>query len=136
MTITDYDNTFDKYLLEHALPASFLAEHQDTIDHWLNPDSYEKYNKRSVDLHRALVEFFLSGKLNEGSMQKIYENMVNYEEQIQHVTVKLGEKFYRDHISHVLKVTLLMLSLAKDYFGVTDNEELNTLAIVGHILLP
>ena len=130
MRIDNYNTDFDKYLIYNALPAGFIRIYEKEIRKWLSAKTEDEILETSVNFHRILVLNYLSGKYSEGKLKNKHLLMAEFEKFIRLVKVDIGNKFYRDHIAHVIRVSLLMIYLGKNYFRLSS-KVINKLAIAG-----
>lgn len=101
------------------------------LNHWLEQSSAESKGRVAADIIASTVIKCLKDDISvEGRVRiKRLRNIASLLEQIVFTTSELDEKFYRDHINHMLKVSLLARAIARKKPFCLSGLELNLLTI-------
>lgn len=85
-----------------------------SIERWLEQTTIEQKRKAAAQVMASFILEFLRKDISiEGKIRvKRLQSAVSLLEQIVFATRELGEKYYRDHINHMLKVALLAKAIA------------------------
>jgi len=101
------------------------------LNHWLEQVSTESKGRVAAEIIASHVINCLKDDISvEGRVRiKRLRNVASLLEQLVFTTSELDEKFYRDHINHMLKVSLLARAIAKKKPFCLSEPELNILAL-------
>lgn len=101
------------------------------LNRWLEQISAESKGRTAAQVIASFALDLLNDDLSaEGRVRiKRLQGMASLLEQLVFTTSELEEKFYRDHISHMLKVTLLARAIARKKPFSLDGSQLSTLTL-------